>query len=323
MASKNQKITIPYQRHERTTPRRMTFAETANEWYVFQKSCVAPSTWSNYEYTLEKLKDAFGIYWLDEITQSDIVEYLQIAGHHLSSSYESKLKSMLIQIYNYAILHNMAAYNPALIPSSRCGKSDRPAPRVIDAFNNDEVQAIWKLLPHDRTGNSIRLMLITGIRGQELLALERSDFNLDDGLLRINKAVKVIEKGRTIVGETKTPGSNRVAPIPDFAKPVIEELLDLCDSSNKLWSATSADRGYSPTNFRRKYWKTMEQLPVRALSPHCCRHTYITYLVSSGVPMPIVAEIVGHTNIRTTQRYCHPDYTPKKEAANKLAMLLA
>ena len=42
------------------------------------------------------------------------------------------------------------------------------------------------------------------------------------------------------------------------------------------------------------------------LTPHCLRHTYITHLSESGVDALIIREIVGHKNIATTQRYCHP-----------------
>lgn len=42
------------------------------------------------------------------------------------------------------------------------------------------------------------------------------------------------------------------------------------------------------------------------LTPHCIRHTYITLLSESGVDSLIIRKIVGHANVATTQRYCHP-----------------
>ena len=42
------------------------------------------------------------------------------------------------------------------------------------------------------------------------------------------------------------------------------------------------------------------------LTPHCIRHTYITLLSESGVDSLIIRKIVGHKNVATTQRYCHP-----------------
>ena len=44
---------------------------------------------------------------------------------------------------------------------------------------------------------------------------------------------------------------------------------------------------------------------VRCLSPHCCRHTYVTLLQSQGVPLETISCLVGHSNIKTTDNYLH------------------
>ena len=44
---------------------------------------------------------------------------------------------------------------------------------------------------------------------------------------------------------------------------------------------------------------------VRPLSPHCCRHTYVTMLQASGVPMETIAALTGHADIKTTEGYLH------------------
>ena len=57
---------------------------------------------------------------------------------------------------------------------------------------------------------------------------------------------------------------------------------------------------------RRKYYKLLARYPdVRPLSPHCCRHTYVTLLQSQGVPMETIARLTGHTDIKTTDHYLH------------------
>ena len=44
---------------------------------------------------------------------------------------------------------------------------------------------------------------------------------------------------------------------------------------------------------------------VRKLSPHCCRHTYVTMLQANGVPMETIAALTGHSDIKTTEGYLH------------------
>ena len=58
--------------------------------------------------------------------------------------------------------------------------------------------------------------------------------------------------------------------------------------------------------FRRRYYNALKQVPgVRRLSPHCCRHTFISNLEREGVPMEQIARIVGHSKVDTTDGYLH------------------
>ena len=59
-------------------------------------------------------------------------------------------------------------------------------------------------------------------------------------------------------------------------------------------------------SFRKRYYAALKQVPgVRALTPHCCRHTYITKLQAKGVPMETIARLVGHSRVTTTDGYLH------------------
>ena len=59
-------------------------------------------------------------------------------------------------------------------------------------------------------------------------------------------------------------------------------------------------------SFRRRYYYAIGQIEgVRKLSPHCCRHTYVTRLQAKGVPIEIIAQLAGHSEIQTTTTYTH------------------
>ena len=63
---------------------------------------------------------------------------------------------------------------------------------------------------------------------------------------------------------------------------------------------------YSVGTFRNRFYKEIEKIPdVRKLSPHCCRHTYVTMLQAEGVPMETIAALTGHSDIKTTAGYLH------------------
>ena len=52
---------------------------------------------------------------------------------------------------------------------------------------------------------------------------------------------------------------------------------------------------------------------------HDNRHTHASHLVSSGLSLPIVGRLLGHTNPSTTQRYAHLADDPLREAAEVMA----
>lgn len=53
---------------------------------------------------------------------------------------------------------------------------------------------------------------------------------------------------------------------------------------------------------------------VRHLSPYSCRHTFATLSLSSGSDIRVVQELLGHSDIKTTSRYTHPDMDIMKSA---------
>lgn len=90
----------------------------------------------------------------------------------------------------------------------------RAAEKQKDSFTAEEVRKLFKYLPHDKTGDSIRLLLLTGMRSQELLALEAGHIEPDGSCIHIRQAVKQV-KGTVFVGETKSASSVRDVPIPE------------------------------------------------------------------------------------------------------------
>ena len=70
-----------------------------------------------------------------------------------------------------------------------------------------------------------------------------------------------------------------------------------------------------PTYFRNQYYKALETVEgVRSLSPHCCRHTYVSQLQSLGVSMETIQSMVGHADIDMTRHYLHVQEPKRQEA---------
>lgn len=294
----------------------MSFSRWSELWYEDHKTQVQPSTYSGYQYTLKLLKDHFKDTPIDAIKTTDVNAFLnELNEEGCSSSKISKCKTMLIQIFDAAESDEVVRRNPArlakVIRYSNAAKSSK------DAFTEEEVRLMNSELPNNLLGHSIRTLLGSGIRVQELLALVNDDIADDGSQIKVNGAVKMVD-GKPVLGPPKSKRGERIVPIPEVYRPSV---LYLKQHGGKalIWCSGKGNLLYGVGTFRKWYYREIKQIPgVRVLSPHCCRHTYISLLQAKGVPMVEIARLVGHSNISTTDGYLHVGTKTLAEAVGVL-----
>lgn len=300
------------------------FSEFADSWYKAYRSQVEASTYANYYYTLAILKDYFGGILIDQIKTSNInafVNHLQEKNY--STSVIRKCRAMLIQIFDAAESDDLIEKNYAR--RAFTGKKKRTLEledvHTKDAFTLDEFQILMKLLPENRIGYSIRLMLVAGLRLQELIALTPQDLSEDGSWVNISKAVKMVNNC-PIMGVTKSRSSVRVIPVAPCYRHIVLWLRKNCGQVYLWCNPRRENLLYDVSYVRRQYYKAINNIPaVRRLSPHCCRHTFVTMLQSQGVPMETIAKLTGHTDIQTTGIYLHISEDTLEKAVDSLSAL--
>lgn len=300
----------------------LTFGEFADMWYASYRSQVQPSTYSGYKYTLAFLKKQYGNTPICTILPLHINSFLDsIVAQGYSSSQLRKCRAMLIQIFTDAEHNGLILRNPALNAKKirkrrELGKKDEVRK---DAFTDAEVQNLNRDLPNDLIGHGIRAMLGTGMRVQELIALTQDDISANGSQVDVNKAIEMVD-GKPHLDVTKSVLSNRIIPVP----------LAYRDSFLFLRKHGGVDRIYQPGNnpyygvgsFRRRYYTALKKVNgVRSLSPHCCRHTYATLCEKKGVPLQIIARLMGHAQAETTGIYLHTDMETFSRAVNDLGLM--
>lgn len=295
--------------------RKILFKDWAEEWYDNMKGQVEESTYSSYRYTLNILEEYFGKLKLVDIIPLDINNFYRKMMDSYSESYLRKFRTMLIQVFDFADDNGLISRNPARHSMSIKGSQFNQ--NAKDAFNENELCVLMKELPEDMLGNSIRLMLGTGMRTQELLALTKDDIAPDGSTIRINKAVKTVN-GVSKLGPPKNKRSNRIIPVPDKYIPYALYVREH-GSQPFLWTLSYKRALCGVGTFRRKYKRVLAKIEgVRLLNPHCCRHTYITRLQAKGVPMETIARLAGHGKIETTDVYLHTSLDTLAKAVEKL-----
>ena len=201
------------------------------------------------------------------------------------------------------------------VPTELAHRKERSHPvKKKEAFTADEVKLLMVNLSMDRIGISIRLMLGTGMRSQEILALEPRHIEEDGSIIYIEQAINMV-KGTAVVGRPKSRDSYRKIPVP----PNLRKYAILLRSTDKkfVWEAGKQDQPCNPSHFRDEFKKALAKVEgVRILTPHSCRHTYVSQLQALGVDLQTIQSLVGHADVDMTEHYLHVQEPKRLEAVD-------
>lgn len=143
----------------------------------------------------------------------------------------------------------------------------------------------------------LELLYASGLRASELCQLKLQDVNLQVG------CVRVLGKG----------SKERIVPLGQAANQAIARYLN--ESRNVQGKATGDTLFLSRTGKpmeRIGLWMLVEKYGRKSglykeVSPHTLRHCFATHLISGGADLRVVQELLGHSDIATTQIYTHVD----------------
>lgn len=155
-----------------------------------------------------------------------------------------------------------------------------------------------------RAMNAIRLMVVTGCRKGEALTAKWTDFDLSRGVWTKPSH------------HTKQKRVEHV-PLNEQAKTLLESLPR---DGEYLFPGRAKDTHLS--DLKGPWAKISKSAKLTGVRIHDLRHSFASHLVSSGVSLPIVGKLLGHTQPQTTARYAHLADNPLRDAANRFPVVL-
>lgn len=165
--------------------------------------------------------------------------------------------------------------------------------KLINAMNND----LWALVTE--------LLILSGMRIGELIALEKSDIDIKN---RIIKITKTYDKVNNIVTSPKTIESNREIYIQDELLTAIKKV----NARNKLLDISSIyflsinGKMFKYDAYRQYLGDYSEKILGRRITPHVLRHTHASMLLASGMQIDAISRRLGHSDSRVTREiYLH------------------
>jgi integrase/recombinase XerD len=240
-----------------------------------------------------------GINALSRISKNDIVEFMLFEKEKgVSPNSISRRLAAIRMFHRFLSRERVLKEDPtALVDSPKLWK------KVPDTLSLNEVESlIGQPDARDRQGARDRAILetlyATGMRVSESTDLKLSNVNLDIGFLRcIGKG----NKERVIpLGKKAIHSINRYL---EFSRPYLLKNK----ASDFLFVNRSGDK-----LSRQSVWKLIKQYARQArirkpIKVHTLRHSFATHLLERGADLRSVQEMLGHSNISTTQIYTHID----------------
>jgi len=208
----------------------------------------------------------------------------------------SRYLSGIRQFYQWSMREGRIQNDPsALIESPKLGRG------LPKALNETQVEKLLVAPDTDiplglRDRTMLELMYATGLRVSELVGLELSNVNLNQGVVR------VMGKG----------GKERLVPLGEesidwmqrYMQSARPEMMKGAESPQVF--VTSRKAGMT----RQAFWYAIRKYAVLAgisqsVSPHMLRHSFATHLLNHGADLRVVQLLLGHSDLSTTQIYTH------------------
>ena len=264
-----------------------------------------PSTRRGFRSILNsQLLPAFGSQRLDRITRVRIVRWFEKYSRTAPGSANSSL-NLLRLIFNHALVCSHIEVNPAR------GIRRNPEIKLNRFLSREEIRRLHGVLDQYAHGtlsqaqqaDIIRLLLLTGCRKKEIVHLRRDEVKGDRLELRDAKTgprtVMLNGPARDIVGRRMAQGTGPwVFPsVKDPSRPQYHGL--------PLWYAVRREAS------------------IEDMRLHDLRHTVASQAAMNGIPLPVVARLLGHSNVRMTMRYAHVGDREIEAAAERVGQAIA
>lgn len=269
---------------------------------------------------------------LESITiQTELINYMQDCGRSLSSI--KKVKDALNGAYTYAVKTRAVDYNP--VSAVELPSPDEFEVKEIEYFKKDQRQKfIQTATSHCKTGRQrytigwfLVLMLQTGLRIGEALAIKHCDINLEKRIIYIDSTIISTKNRNPKPGELKwllidqpLPKGNRCryVHLNDMAMQALNELNQTFSYEPNGYIIHNEDgQFYTFGQVDATFKKILNRAELKKCGVHSLRHSCAVALLEAKVPIETISDILGHSDVSITYRiYAKVIEELKAEAMN-------
>lgn len=284
------------------------FEDVADEWEECHSKTIQTYTQVCYQAPLKDLKAEFGDSILKEITSINFQHFLERMAAQGYAKQTIRLRKITMkQVFDYAILQGYTDFNPITV----C-KIPKKAPISKRTLPSDEDINIIKEHVDTMWGLYCNLLLYTGLRREEALALTYEDIDFESEIIYITKAL-IFENGKSYVRDSlKSSAGRRTVPL-------LVPLKNILDKTKTGYLFTLKDgKPLLKWEFDTGFNKFKEETGLSCTS-HQLRHYFATLCFDANLDEKDVQDIMGHSKISLTKEiYTHIREERRSSTVNKL-----
>lgn len=229
-----------------------------------------------------------------KISSDDIKKYIKSEAQLSTKSLARKI-SALKTFFDFMVMKNYMKSNPIDgVEGPKIGKY------LPDVLSVEEVDLLLNIEAKDnfsfRNRCILELLYSTGLRISELVSLKLENIDLDSSL------VKVMGKG----------SKERIVPLSDIATSYMSKYIK--EIRPLMLKKTTTDyvflNNHGKVLTRQAVFKMIkkrsEEIHLgKDISPHTLRHSFATHMLQNGADIRFIQELLGHSDVATTEIYTH------------------
>ncbi|MFK7967863.1 MAG: site-specific tyrosine recombinase XerD [Rickettsiaceae bacterium] len=287
----------------------MQFIEQFLEMMLAERG-IAKNSLLSYKRDLEDFQEFLKQYKLTEaeVKDSDISKFIaELAKSGISARSINRKISTLKTYFIFLISENHTDYNPVLVVDL-----PRYISKLPEFLSIDDIRILLEYCMRDNSPDGIRLnamihlLYASGMRVSELVSVKITDITSGNNFSKIRTSFMIKGKG----------SKERIIVINEQAQKALMQYLKIRNSfclnksqkSKSYFFVSSSTVGHMT---RQNFALLLKKASLNAgldperISPHALRHSFASHLLENGADLRVIQELLGHSDISTTQIYTH------------------
>ena len=255
---------------------------------------LSENTIDSYQNNLHRFEEFLNGKPIQKVTKEDIFAYLK-SNENMAEKSRAHYLTVLKNFYEFLSTEELIKENPC--ENIKAPKISKKLPEFLTYEEVEKLLDIKLETPFDyRNKAMLELLYATGLRVSELVNLKLNQIDLENDLLQI------LGKGK----------KERISPFSDIANKYMKIYIE--KYRNLLLKKKDSDYVFI-NNFgnkisRQGFFKNLKVIAKKQgikkeISPYTLRHSYATHMLKNGADLRIIQELLGHSDIGTTEIYTH------------------